>query len=78
MKPDPALAKDRNRNPVARRWIRQVHLWIGAWGALAAVLYGLTGLVMNHHFGDDAWPQSGRIDASPLELQVPVQARTSA
>lgn len=68
----------RTHNTRARRWIRQVHLWIGAWGALAAVLYGLTGLVMNHRFGNDAWPQGESIDAPGVELQVPVQARASA
>ena len=47
----------RRRSNVTYRWIRQLHLWIGAWGALAAVIYGFTGLVMNHRFGDGAWPQ---------------------
>ena len=45
------------RSNTTYRWIRQLHLWIGAWGALAAVIYGFTGLVMNHRFGDGAWPQ---------------------
>lgn len=61
-----------------RRLIRQVHLWIGAWGALAAVLYGLTGLVMNHRFGDDPWPQGESIDAAPVMLTVPAGSRASA
>ena len=47
----------RRRSNTTHRWIRQIHLWIGAWGALAAVIYGFTGLVMNHRFGDGAWPQ---------------------
>ena len=47
----------RRRSNTTYRWIRQLHLWIGAWGALAAVIYGFTGLVMNHRFGDGAWPQ---------------------
>ena len=40
---------------VSYRWMRQIHLWIGAWGALATVVYGFTGLVLNHRFGDDAF-----------------------
>jgi hypothetical protein len=60
------------------RWIRQLHLWIGAWGALAAVLYGLTGLVMNHRSGDHPWPQGDSIDTGRIVLQVPTQARSSA
>ena len=60
------------------RWIRQIHLWIGAWGALAAVLYGFTGLVMNHRMGENAWPQGDSRDAGATTLQIPVEARDSA
>ena len=60
------------------RWIRQLHLWIGAWGALAAVLYGFTGLVMNHRFGDTPWPQGDSSEAGRTTLAVPAQARASA
>jgi hypothetical protein len=71
------------RSPAARRnsthrWIRQLHLWIGTWGALAAVLYGFTGLVMNHRSGDHPWPQGDSIDTGRVVLQIPVQARSSA
>jgi hypothetical protein len=59
------------------RWIRQIHLWIGAWGALAAVLYGFTGLVLNHRMGENAWPQGDSRDAGATTLQVPSEARTS-
>ena len=59
------------------RWVRQLHLWIGAWGALAAVLYGATGLVMNHRFGDRPWPQGDSTDAARMVLAVPVAARAS-
>jgi hypothetical protein len=59
------------------RWIRQIHLWIGAWGAIAAVLYGFTGLVLNHRMGDSAWPQGESRDAGATTLPVPAEARTS-
>jgi hypothetical protein len=59
------------------RWIRQIHLWIGAWGALAAVLYGSTGLVLNHRIGDNAWPQGQSRDAGATTLSIPAEARTS-
>lgn len=72
-------------SPVARRpranlhrWIRQLHLWIGAWGALAAVLYGSTGLIMSHRFGDGAWPQGKNVELDKRELSVPAPARASA
>jgi uncharacterized protein len=60
------------------RWIRQLHLWIGAWGALAAVLYGSTGLIMSHRFGDGAWPQGDSEELGKRALAVPAQARKSA
>ena len=59
------------------RWIRQIHLWIGAWGALAAVLYGFTGLVLNHRMGENAWPQGESRDAGATTLSIPGEARAS-
>lgn len=59
------------------RWVRQLHLWIGAWGAIAAILYGFTGLVMNHRFGDGAWPQGDSRDAGRVELRIPAEARAT-
>lgn len=67
----------RRRGNATYRAIRQLHLWIGAWGALASVLYGFTGLVMNHRFGDSAWPQGTSKDAGRIVLEVPAEARTS-
>ena len=61
----------------SHRWIRQIHLWIGAWGALAAVLYGFTGLVLNHRMGENAWPQGESRDAGATGLSIPAEARTS-
>ncbi len=66
------------RPATTHRWVRQLHLWIGAWGALAAILYGITGLVMNHRFGDGAWPQGETSEAGRSALQVPAEARASA
>jgi hypothetical protein len=63
------------RRNATHRWIRQLHLWIGAWGALAAVLYGFTGLVMNHRFGDNAWAQGENTETGRLLLEVPPSAR---
>ena len=57
--------------------VRQIHLWIGAWGALAAVVYGFTGLVMNHRFGEDAWPQGDNQELGRESLGVPAPARAT-
>jgi hypothetical protein len=71
-----------NGNAIRRRntryrWIRQLHLWVGAWGALAALLYGFTGLVMNHRFGDGAWPQGDTTEVARTQLAIPVEARNT-
>ena len=63
------------RRNASHRWIRQIHLWVGAWGALAAVIYGFTGLVMNHRFGDGAWAQGDSAESGRLVLALPVAAR---
>lgn len=73
-----ATASAPRRSNATYRWIRQFHLWIGAWGALAAILYGITGLVMNHRFGDGAWPQGDSKEVAKVELAVPANARASA
>ena len=70
-------AARRTHGARTHRWVRRLHLWIGAWGALAAVLYGATGLVMNHRFGEHAWPQGDSTESARVVLAVPAAARTS-
>jgi hypothetical protein len=72
-----ATATTVRRSNTTYRWIRQIHLWIGAWGALAAVIYGFTGLVMNHRFGDGAWPQGENKELARTTLTIPADAQTS-
>ncbi|GAB6196629.1 PepSY-associated TM helix domain-containing protein [Lysobacter xanthus] len=67
----------RPARPVVYRWVRQIHLWVGAWGALAALMFGLTGLVMGHRFGDSAWPQGDSREVGTVTLEVPAAARGS-
>src|SRR5688572_15848195 len=67
----------RRRSNTTYRLVRQLHLWIGAWGALAAIIYGFTGLVMNNRFGDNAWPQGTTEEAGRVELQVPAAVRAT-
>ncbi|WP_119718772.1 PepSY-associated TM helix domain-containing protein [Cognatilysobacter tabacisoli] len=71
-----APATAARRSPV-QRWVRQLHLWIGAWGAIAAIVYGFTGLVMNHRFGDNAWPQGSNAPSGSLMLDVPANAQVT-
>jgi hypothetical protein len=58
------------------RLIRQIHLWVGAWGALAAILFGFTGFVQNHRA---IWklPQGNSVEVDKVELPVPEAARAT-
>lgn len=58
------------------RLIRQLHLWIGAWGAIAAILFGISGFMQNHR-GMMKLPQGESTEISSVELEVPEPARVS-
>src|SRR5882762_2734785 len=58
------------------RLMRQLHLWIGAWGAIAAILFGITGFMQNHR-GVMKLPQGDSTEVSRAELAVPESARAS-
>jgi hypothetical protein len=49
---DFAIAKEkrrkRNRRAVFLTWLRKTHLYLGLWGAVLGLLFGLTGILMNH------------------------------
>jgi hypothetical protein len=58
------------------RLMRQLHLWIGAWGAIAAILFGVSGFMQNHR-AVLKLPQGDSIEVSKVELAVPGSARAS-
>jgi hypothetical protein len=58
------------------RLMRQLHLWIGAWGAIAAILFGVSGFMQNHR-AVLKLPQGDSTEVSKVELAVPESARAS-
>jgi uncharacterized protein len=56
--------------------MRTLHLWIGAWGAIATVLFGVSGFIQNHR-GVLKLPQGSSTEVSMVEVQVPEEARAS-
>jgi hypothetical protein len=46
---DSALSRERSltRGRVLQ-WLRTTHLWVGLWGAAIGLLFGLSGLLLNH------------------------------
>ena len=74
MKTSTSAGTTRNRS---YRLVRQLHLWIGAWGAIAAILYGFSGLVLNHRFGDAAWSQGDSEETGRERVVVPANERAT-
>jgi hypothetical protein len=58
------------------RLMRQLHLWIGAWGAIAAILFGVSGFMQNHR-AVLKLPQGDSTEVSKVELAVPESGRVS-
>jgi hypothetical protein len=40
--------RKRSRRAVFLTWLRKTHLYLGLWGAALGLLFGLTGILMNH------------------------------
>ncbi|MGE8318538.1 MAG: PepSY-associated TM helix domain-containing protein [Comamonas sp.] len=34
--------------PAVLKWLRRTHAWLGVWGAVLGLLFGFTGLLLNH------------------------------
>lgn len=74
--PTIALQSATARRNRTHRIVRQLHLWIGAWGAIAAILFGASGFVMNHRAVLKI-PQGSAADLSKIELPVPDGVRST-
>jgi uncharacterized protein len=72
----PIATIELRRSAAVNGMIRQTHLWIGAWGAIAAILFGFTGFIQNHR-DVLALPQGDSIDVSTLIVAVPEVDRAS-
>ena len=44
---NPAVRK-RSRRAVFLTWLRKTHLYVGLWGAVLGLLFGVTGFLLNH------------------------------
>jgi hypothetical protein len=75
MSPDSCSRAARRRSR-SQRVIRQLHLWIGAWGALAAILFGFTGFVQNHR-ALLKLPQGEATELTNIEVPVPDAVRAT-
>ncbi len=46
--PTAPQTRQRSRRALFLRWLRKTHLYLGLWGALLGLLFGATGILMNH------------------------------
>lgn len=46
--PHSASLRAKRRSAVFMRWLRKIHLYVGLWGAALGLLFGATGILLNH------------------------------
>jgi hypothetical protein len=46
--PQLKVESSRSRRGVFLKWLRKIHGWIGLWGAVLGLLFGVTGFLQNH------------------------------
>jgi hypothetical protein len=52
------------------KWLRRTHAWIGLWGAALGLLFGLTGILMNHR--EIMKIPLGKMEQKEIQLPLPV------
>jgi len=65
-----------SRRVAAIRWLRRVHGWIGLWGAVLGLLFGITGVLLNHR-AVLKLPMAQTHERN-LQLKLPVPAPSNA
>lgn len=40
--------RQRSRRAIFLMWLRKIHLYVGLWGAVLGLLFGVTGILLNH------------------------------
>lgn len=59
----------RSRRSTFLKWLRKVHGWIGLWGAVLGLLFGVTGILQNHRATMKI--RTGAPEVSAIEVDVP-------
>ena len=58
------------------RWLRKVHGWLGLWGAVLGLLFGLTGFLLNHRAVMKI--PALKMEQSQFELEMPAARPANA
>lgn len=60
----------RSRRSTFLKWLRQVHGWIGLWGAVLGLMFGATGFLLNHR-GGPLKISTGQPQVSQMQMWLP-------
>ncbi len=70
------LASARSRRVVFVSWLRKMHGWIGLWGAVLGLLFGSTGILLNHR--NILKIPAAQAQESTLQMALPAPAPADA
>lgn len=68
--------RGRSRRAIVLTWLRKVHLYVGLWGAVLGLLFGVTGILLNHRAilkipVEKTVVRMAHLPVTPQELQSP-------
>jgi hypothetical protein len=58
------------------KWLRRIHAWVGLWGAALGLLFGVSGILLNHRTIMKI--PAARMEQSQVELALPTPLPTDA
>ncbi|QBQ98463.1 peptidase [Paraburkholderia pallida] len=67
---DLAARRQRSRRATFIKWLRKVHGWVGLWGAVLGLLFGVTGFLLNHRAGP-LQISTGTPQVTQMQLALP-------
>lgn len=63
----------RGRRATFIKWLRNIHGWVGLWGAALGLLFGVTGFVLNHR-AEPLRISTGAPQVSTVQVPLPAPA----
>jgi uncharacterized protein len=70
------VRKNRSRRSTFLKWLRKVHGWVGLWGALLGLLFGVTGFLLNHR-APPLRISTGEPQVSQMQMPLPAEGLKS-
>ena len=58
------------------KWLRRLHAWVGLWGAALGLLFGISGILLNHHAVMKI--PAAQMEQSQIELALPTPPPANA